>query len=340
MTNSFPALVMALSVAAASAQPKEQPVPLERDRPPQPLSPENRHTRRGPWDNDVLVWKVGTNGTVDRIAVFERAGVPTLARLKDGRLLAAHQHFPEKDEPNFDKVAVRFSSDEGRMWTAPRVIQMKGLPEGMRFPFDPTLVPLPDGRVRIYFTSVKGRRIDEQPPAIYSGISSNGVDYTFEPGIRFAVEGRIVIDCAVVLHGGTFHLYAPDNGVAGRRPPGQEAEGSKDGPRIGRAYHATSSDGLTFTRTNDVTIEGRRRWLGNAQSDGRVIIFYGTGEQPPGVWIATSEDGAAWQIQEHKARIRGADPGAVTLRDGNLLVVATGPPRPGTASAERRRPPP
>lgn len=30
--------------------------------------------------------------------------------------------------------------------------------------------------------------------------------------IRFGVAGRPVIDCAVVLHRGLFHLYAPDNG--------------------------------------------------------------------------------------------------------------------------------
>ena len=32
----------------------------------------------------------------------------------------------------------------------------------------------------------------------------------------------------------------------------------------------------------------------------------------------------------------GADPGAVKLRDGSWLLVVTGPPRPGTASAAQR----
>ncbi len=175
-------------------------------------SPAERRNLPGPWDQDVLVCRVGTNAVAERLTIFERAGVATLTRLNDGRLITAHQHFPENDEGNFDKVAVRFSSDEGRTWSKPAVIQVVGLPEGMRFPFDPTLAPLPDGRVRLYFTSVRGRRIDKQPPAIYSAVSSNGIDYAVEPGVRFAVEGRIVIDCAVVLHKGVFHLYAPDNG--------------------------------------------------------------------------------------------------------------------------------
>jgi hypothetical protein len=290
--------------------------------------PEWRH-RPGPWDQDVLAYRITTNGSAERLAVFERAGVPTLAQLKDGRLLAAHQHFPENDDANFDKVAVRFSSDQGRTWSPPEVIRLDGLPEGMRFPFDPTLVPLPDGRVRLYFTSVRGRRIEEQPPAIYSAISSNGVHYAVEPGIRFGIEGRIVIDCAVVLHKETFHLYAPDNGAAGRRPD------EEDRRRTGVAYHATSRDGLKFTRQQDVNLD-RFRWLGNAQSDGRLVAFYGTGDGPGENWIATSEDGRKWKIAETRSRSVGADPGAVKLADGSLIVVATGPPRPGTPSAARR----
>ena len=222
------------------------------------------------------------------------------------------------------------------------MIQLSGLPEGMRFPFDPTLVTLPDGRLRLYFTSLQGRRFEEHTPAIYSAISTNGIDYTFEPGQRFGVEGRFVIDCAVVLHNGVFHLYAPDNGA--------QEPGNRNGPpvmngREGVGYHAISKDGLNFTRQPDVKLDGNRRWLGNAQSDGRVITFYGTGAPlgftpTPGqrggnLWMATSSDGQAWQLVKSPL-VMGADPGAVTLKDGGLLLVTTGEPRPGTASANRR----
>jgi hypothetical protein len=40
----------------------------------------------GPWDNDVFVYEVDPSGQVKHTATFERAGVPTLARLRDGRL--------------------------------------------------------------------------------------------------------------------------------------------------------------------------------------------------------------------------------------------------------------
>ena len=283
-------------------------------------------SRPGPWDNDLLVYRVAPGGEVNKVATFPRGGVATVARLKDGRLIAAHQYFPENEPENFDKVAARFSADDGKTWTGPKVIQLKGLPEGMRFPFDPTLVPLPDGRIRLYFTSLRGRRFEEDRPAIYSAISSNGIDYVVEPGKRFGIDGRPVIDCAVVLHKELFHLFAPDNGTDPRGAP------------PGGAYHAVSTDGLTFVRTNDLRMEGRNRWLGNAQSDGKQITFFGTADDArSSLWMATSNDGYEWKAVESPI-VRGADPGAVRAGDSSLIVIATGPPRPGTPSANRRPP--
>src|SRR5262245_30827577 len=155
--------------------------------------------RPGPWDNDVLVYRVGDDGRTERLATFARAGVPTVARLKSGKLIAAFQHFPQDEDRNFDRVAVSFSSDEGQSWSQPEPIRVEGLEEGLARPFDPTLVPLPDGRIRLYFTSNRGRDFRLSTPAIYSAMSDDGVHFRFDPGVRFAVEGRIVIDCAVAL---------------------------------------------------------------------------------------------------------------------------------------------
>ena len=301
----------------------------------------------GPWDQDVLVFVVSTDDKVTRTATFERSGVPTLSRMEDGRIIAAHQFFPANDTDGFDKMAIRFSSDDGYTWTDPEVIRLVGLPEGMRSPFDPTLVVLPDGKIRLYFTSLHGKRFEEDVPAIYSAISTNGLDYGFEPGTRFGISGRPVIDCAVVLHQGIFHLYSPDNGVQLNPNTNQKDSQPDSLPNQGAGYHATSPDGLTFTRTEDVKIDGARRWLGNAQSDGEAITFWGTSQNanPPaganaqqsaGIWMASSADGKVWDLIE-APRVNGADPGAVAARKGGWIVVATGPPRPGTASEQRVR---
>ena len=57
-----------------------------------------------------------------------------------------------------------------------------------------------------------------------------------------------------------------------------------------------------------------------------------------GLWLATSEDGRLWKIED-APNVPAADPGAVPLPDGGLLVIATSGPRPGTPSARRRGPP-
>jgi hypothetical protein len=115
---------------------------------------------------------------------------------------------------------------------------------------------------------------------------------------------------------GVFHLFAPHE--------------------IGSGYHSVSNDGLKFVRTNDVWIDGRRRWLGNAQSDGKQITFFGTADDPrTSLWMAASEDAQEWKVLESPI-LKGADPGVVRTRDGGLIVVGTGPPRPGTPSANRR----
>lgn len=289
--------------------------PMQSQRPMQP--PQNQS---GPWNNDVLVYRAQTDGTTEQIGKFDRAGVPTLARLPDGRLVAAFQHFPSDDERNFDRVAVSFSSDEGKTWTKPEPIAVEGLEEGLVRPFDPTLVPLQDGGLRMYFTSNRHRDFRMSTPQIYSAISKDGVHYTFEPGVRFGVEGRIVIDCAVVLHQGVFHLYSPDNGTAHEF---QNSQDRHEPPRAGSAYHATSTDGLHFTRADDVSVGDDSHWLGNAQSDGKTITFFGTGR---GVFTATSADGTKWQPSGRFA-VQGADPGAVAAKDGGWIVLVTGPPR-------------
>ena len=337
-------LLLALLAASVSALAQPQPsIP----------TPRPDRSRPGPWDNDVLVYRIAPGHEPAKLATFERAGVPTVARMKDGRLLAAFQNFPADDDRHFDRVAVRFSSDEGRTWTRPQPIAVEGMDPGLMRPFDPTLVPLPDGRVRLYFTSNRSPDFRRSTPAIYSAISTNGIHYLFEPGVRFGLEDRIVIDCAAALHEGVFHLIVPDNGGAEEfmRPPGPvEREGQGEGTRRpkanpprreppgGSGYHAVSKNGLAFERVADVKLSSTRdRWLGNMQSDGGKLVFFGTG---PGPWPVTSRDGISWARDPNSVRVPGSDPGAVKLRDGSWLLVGTGPPRPGTPSALQRGPMP
>ena len=102
--NVLPALALAVALVIQGPPPDSQNGPTR--------------SGPGPWDNDVLVHRLDDSGRFEQLATFDRAGVPTVGRMPDGRLIAAFQSFPADDNRNFDRVAVRFSSDEGRTWTA------------------------------------------------------------------------------------------------------------------------------------------------------------------------------------------------------------------------------
>ena len=316
---------------------------------------------RGPRLQELQSFRVASDGTVPELGKLAESAVASLARLPDGRLMLAHQWFPEGDDQHFEHVAVRTSSDEGATWSKPVALEITGLADGQRQPFGPELVPLPDGKLRLYFIA---RALDAQGPGgatIGSAISSDGLHFAREPGTRFAAEGKGLIDFTVVQSGGVFHLFAPQmdggrraRGADGAPPPkgapgapGAAPEGGGERPKGPRAFHATSSDGLNFARGEDVELEGAGRWMGSAVADGAQLCFFGTGGgmrapaaaaggPPPkggGVWFATSSDGAKWNLQTIGA-VPLADPAAVKLKDGSWLVVGSaggrnGPPMRG-----------
>jgi hypothetical protein len=254
-----------------------------------------------PWNNDLklLRSKDGMEFT-ERTTFVERAGVPCLTQDKNGRLIAVFQWFPFERRDAFDKIAVKFSEDSGKTWSAPRAIELSTLPPGYDRAFDPTLVALADGGFRLYFTS-------KQEPgntAIFSAVSKDAVHYTFEPGMRFGVDGENVVDCSVAKLGDTWHLYAPV-------------------PREnGRAYHAVSKDGLKFERKAEVSVSGRASWIGNVIAVDDGLRFFGSGVG----WSARSKDGSTWQ-REEGSRANGGDPAAWHLQDRSYLMIVTGEPR-------------
>ncbi|MBN8456683.1 MAG: exo-alpha-sialidase [Verrucomicrobia bacterium] len=304
-TPTWIALSLVLAAVGGHAQepPRNQPSGPNRNGP-------------GPWNNDVVAYRITPGAPPEKLANFGPAGVPTVARTKDGRLIAAFQWFPNDNDRFFDRVAVRFSGDEGESWTDAAPIEVNNMDPSLMRPFDPTLVPLPDGKIRLYFTSNQRSARGPGEPAIHSAISADGIHYEFEPGARFAIRGRMVIDCAAALCDGVYHLVVPNNGDAGRPPGGNNPSGES-----GSAYHAVSKDGLHFERIEDLTLPDRRgRWLGNLTNATGGLAFFGTG---PGRWPITSKDGKTWTETERPVPVPGADPGAVKRRDGSWLLLVT-----------------
>ncbi len=270
-----------------------------------PRLQERNPQRYGPWNRDLYLC-TSNDGLhfSGRQQFVDGSGVASVVRDSKGRLIAAFQWFPRDKTEDFDRVAVKVSTDEGKTWSAPQPIKLKGLPEDCMRPCDPTLVLLDDGRIRMYFTSDRrGGRTYRPSAGTYSAVSSDGLHYTFELGIRFAVTGKAVLDCAVARLGKTWHYYAPVPAYSGG------------------AYHAVSKDGLEFTRQANMKIPGDRQWLGCVVPTKKGLRFYGSGGQ--GGWCATSDDGYSWQLTRDSLSA-AMDPSVVRTKDGRYLMIGTG----------------
>ncbi len=263
----------------------------------------------GPWNNDLKM-RISDGGKPfgEETTFVRAAGVPSLTRDRKGRLIAAFQWFPQDRQEAWDRVATSISEDNGKTWSAPKPIVVDGLPNGYQRPFDPTLVVTGTGNIRIYFTSSKpGQMGPNGVTGIYSAVSSDGVNFKFEPGARLAVMDRRVIDCAVHKLGDTWHMIAPIG-----RP--------EDG-----AYHATSKDGLEFTRTENIKSEDGANWTGNLVAASPGMCFYGSSNR--GLWWSYSAEGKSW-TRPTFLNVMGGDPAVVNGADGRVIMIYVGPREP------------
>jgi len=261
----------------------------------------------GPWNNDLVICTSTDGTTFSNFRLFQdSSGVPSITRMPSGRLVAAFQWFPGPafSNPHFDRVAVKFSDDNGDTWTPPRPIVIPDLPAGYQRPFDPTVVATTDGRIRMYFSSSERMAMGGLDSLVntYSAISNDGITYSFESGPRFDQPTLPVIDPGALLINAVWHYTAP-----------------KGAPQDG-AYHAISDNGLRFTRQPDIPSDTAHNWTGNLVQDSPTTMrFYGTG-RPGNLWWAQSSDGIAWTVYT-TTNVRGGDPGIVIASSGIYVMV-------------------
>jgi len=265
----------------------------------------------GPWNNDLMLrWSTdGTNFGPEKVLV-ERAGVPSLAVTTSSVVVAAFQWFPNNRPQAFDHVSVMFSESGALSWTDPVPIEVSDLPGIYQRPFDPTIVALPSGGFRVYFSSgPKPARPapshDNENIGTYSAVSADGIHYQFEAGPRFAVPGRRVIDPAVAHDGRQWYFLAPI---------GKPEDG---------AFAGVSTDGLTFTRTADIPSQRDQNWTGNLLLLNGRLRFYGSA--PTGVWWSELAPDGNWTAATSTGAI-GGDPGVAYVQ-GKVLMVSVSRPR-------------
>lgn len=258
---------------------------------------------RGPWDGS-LYQTSSSDGMAfsGKTLVLEQAGVPNLLRLPTGELILTYQYFSSESRDLFDAIAYSVSDDNGATWSAPKPVALSGVPTpaGPNLkPMDPTLVRAEDGSLRLYFTyHAKGKKSAE----LYVAVQDEGdIAATFVTQVTpaLSVPGAFLLDPAVTFFDGVWHHYTWQD----------KSDGN---------YHSTSTDGLTFALSDDISLP--MDFLGQVVPFGEGLRFYGTGKGS--VDSAYSADGETWTM-DTGSRSPGADPAIAILDDGTYLMVYT-----------------
>lgn len=260
-----------------------------------------------PWQNALIIVQSNDGINFNSPSIFQdSSGVPCVINWKSDTLVSVFQWFRQpQGSPTWDRVAVKFSFDNGLTWTQPAPIVVNGLPLNYQRPFDPTIVVTGDKKIRIFFSSSDGLPAGGQDATIntYSAISADGINYIFEAGPRFDHPTNRVIDPAVTVFNGAWQYTAPIGA-----------------PQDG-AYHCTSPDGLVFTQGGNINSDNMHNWTGNLLVDGGMLRFYGSG---PVIWYNSSADGNVWNGFQ-PTNIAGGDPGIIKLNNGKYLMIYVGP---------------
>lgn len=305
--------------------------------------------RRLPWNHDL--WIAPITSLEPLVAgpsrrFLEHAGVPHVIRdLKNpDRLIAVFQWFPmdEKLRESFDRIALRISEDNGKTWSEPKTIQVAGMDPQMQRPFDPTLLQLPDGRYRLFFTSNLRPNLNQRPPQnfgqggqrppeglmnsgqrpgpmghevprqIYSALSGDLSVFTFEEGPRTdRVFRESIVDATVSAHGGKFFMMAHP--------------GPRSSPfEVSQGYFAVSQDGKKFERLMNRVGPPGVDFIGNLVSSNGKLHYVGAG--PSGIWSMSSTDGEEWG-RGVLSKIKGGDPSVFFDRNNQGYIVYVGDPR-------------
>jgi hypothetical protein len=243
---------------------------------------------------------------------LDSSDVPSLAYHPNGSMVAAYQCF--KGGPgssSWDKIGVRFSTDEGSSWTTHQVISISGLAGTSQRPFDPAITITPDNQYRLYFSYCPNTFVLDSTCDTYSATSSDAINYTLDSGIRFGTLNEKVIDPTVIYFDSLWHYSSP---IAPNPPT----------PVYGGARHATSSDGLNFTFMDTIGYGNPSyKWTGNLLNTGSSIRFYGYGDNSLGhqLWWTESSDGSNWGPYNFTT-VTGKDPGILKTPLGqyHLLV--------------------
>jgi hypothetical protein len=198
--------------------------------------------------------------------VFSDSGdVPDAVLAPNGNV---HIYYQGLWTPTRDGIMVGISTDGLTNWQFYQ-IPIPGTGSWPGKPCDPDVIVKND-TFRLYFT---GDPVGDGRPETYSAVSTDGISFAMESGIRFQVSGQMVLDPSL-LWTDTLQYFA------GGAPPGQN-------------WHAHSTDGFNFSQRPNFSSGNLLMANGIRLTSG--YRFYGFENLPAeGIRSLFSSDGETW----------------------------------------------
>lgn len=263
-----------------------------------PKDPEqyNWSTMSGGPYKDSISYATSTdllNWTDSQVVLANHTSVPG-AIVKDGVIYVYFVDVSQDGLP--EQTGLIKSTDDGQTWSDKILVSYQGL--GNKVPVDPAPFLLADGHIRLYYFDISQRGEMENPletNKIYSAISTDGVNFEPEEGIRYSEQN--IFDPDVEKVSETWYLYVGDL-------------------TNNQVLVATATDGLNFTKQGVA-------YQGGAVPD----VFYQDGTYylyVAGIDIATSTDGLSFarvpQRFQSQQSFLTADPSVIKLSAGSYMM--------------------
>jgi hypothetical protein len=236
---------------------------------------------------DLLNW------TDSGLILANHASVPG-AVYKNNTIYVYFVDVSEDGKP--EQIGLIRSTDNGSTWSSKEYVTFDGI--GEKVPVDPAPFLLSDGRIRLYYFDINEQRISQNQEAtnkIYSAISTDGINFVQEDGVRFERKG--IFDPDVIEVNDRWRLYVGD------------IEGNE-------VISAVSSDGLSFTEEGTALDGGA---VPDVFFKNDIYYLY-----TAGIDISTSQNGASFTKTLYSFRLQGkvtADPSVIELDDGTYIML-------------------
>lgn len=162
------------------------------------------------------IYKAVSENGIDFIktggVVFDKASVPDVVRMPDGRIFMVAVDGARRSRSMFMVAA---SKDNGETWQAGS-LQLEA-PDMKEPKADPEIILLPDGRLRLFYIvfpkkmpalDANGKPLPlEELVKIKSAVSVDGINYIEEDGVRYQSDKELITDPDVVKIKNKWFMY-------------------------------------------------------------------------------------------------------------------------------------